>query len=100
MSLVRSQVPIHSATGAQCGDPGRIQTPVARVATACLVSRPRSLDWVARGRFELPLDGNSVPCLCQLGYGATSLLGATGGNRTRTLSLKGSHAALEHHGRS
>ena len=49
MSLVRSQVPIHSATGAQCGDPGRIQTPVARVATACLVSRPRSLDLVARG---------------------------------------------------
>jgi len=35
-----------------------------------------------------------------LGYGATSLLGATGGNRTRTLRLEGSHAALEHHGRS
>ena len=54
MSLVRSQVPIHSATGAQCGDPGRIQTPVARVAPACLVSRPRSLDLVAPGEIRTP----------------------------------------------
>src|SRR3989304_2564924 len=41
------------------------------------------------GRFEPPLDGNSVRCLCQLGHRPTSLLGATGGNRTRTLSLEG-----------
>ena len=32
------------------------------------------LELVAPGRFELPLDGISVRCLCQLGYGATYYL--------------------------
>ena len=53
-----------------------------------------------RGEIRTPTGRNLGPLPLPVGLRSYVLFGATGGTRTRTPSLEGSHAAVEHHGRA
>ena len=52
------------------------------------------------GEIRTPTGRNLGPLPLPVGLRSYVLFGATGGTRTRTPSLEGSHAAVEHHGRA